>query len=421
MPTILRTIAREDHTSIFNSVYVQSAEALKKQGWDIQFLLFSFLGNWIRRNPREQSHKLDQQLAGQFNHSPIRLPLPPSRLSFLWGSGHALRTYNLLSIKNKMRNQNLILEGNNSEATSALVYAFGSKRREPIIYRCWGIDEEEYLLANTGQCSRENIPKSHEKEALRLHFRQQLAVYQADHIICVSQAMVDHLSNKFQCDRRKTSVVPCAVSTKHFFQEQTRREKTRRELGLENKLVVAYCGAMQSYQLPQQGLQLFKRLLNMEPKLHYLAITRDRQVLLELCERENIPEHSRTIISLNHQDVPKALCAADIGLLLRDKCPVNMVASPVKFGEYMAAGLPVIISKEIGDYSALVEKLSLGVVLNETSLCPSDAQRILDTIHSRAKLTEKCNETAKALDTEESAKKICLLYTSILESRMRQQ
>jgi len=43
--------------------------------------------------------------------------------------------------------------------------------------------------------------------------------------------------------------------------------------------------------------------------------------------------------------VPKFLQAADMGILLRKKDPLNEVAAPTKFAEYMMTGLPTLISK----------------------------------------------------------------------------
>ena len=50
-------------------------------------------------------------------------------------------------------------------------------------------------------------------------------------------------------------------------------------------------------------------------------------------------------------EVPDYLIAADYGLLIREKSVTNKVASPVKFAEYLACGLMVIISEDMGDYT----------------------------------------------------------------------
>jgi len=52
---------------------------------------------------------------------------------------------------------------------------------------------------------------------------------------------------------------------------------------------------------------------------------------------------------------------------MRQDSVVNKVASPVKFGEYMAAGLPVGITRGVGDYSGAVHTFGLGPVV---PICP---------------------------------------------------
>ena len=58
------------------------------------------------------------------------------------------------------------------------------------------------------------------------------------------------------------------------------------------------------------------------------------------------------------------LSAADFGLLLRENNIVNNVASPTKFAEYLMAGLPVIISNGIGDFSYFVRFKNVGICID---------------------------------------------------------
>ena len=58
------------------------------------------------------------------------------------------------------------------------------------------------------------------------------------------------------------------------------------------------------------------------------------------------------------------LAACDYGILIRENTVTNQVASPTKFAEYLASGLPVIISPNLGDYSAFVETHHCGIKFN---------------------------------------------------------
>ena len=95
-----------------------------------------------------------------------------------------------------------------------------------------------------------------------------------------------------------------------------------------------------------------------------------------------LSDEDENILKLQHQfphqiickklkvnDVPKYLLTADYGLLLREETITNQVASPVKFAEYIACGLKVIISDHLGDYSKFVETFDYGI-LNGKHILP---------------------------------------------------
>ena len=68
---------------------------------------------------------------------------------------------------------------------------------------------------------------------------------------------------------------------------------------------------------------------------------------------------------LNSNEVADNLLVGDYGLLIRENSVTNKVASPLKYAEYLASGLNVIISKELGDYTQLSSQKKWGYVLTE--------------------------------------------------------
>jgi glycosyltransferase involved in cell wall biosynthesis len=55
----------------------------------------------------------------------------------------------------------------------------------------------------------------------------------------------------------------------------------------------------------------------------------------------------------------------DFGFILRDNILLNNVASPIKFVEYISMGVIPIISEGVGDYSSIVKKSGIGILVNE--------------------------------------------------------
>ena len=83
----------------------------------------------------------------------------------------------------------------------------------------------------------------------------------------------------------------------------------------------------------------------------------------ELMRGHDLPENVVLLTELPHDQVANVLQRAHAGLLLRRSHPVNRVASPTKFGEYLAAGVPVIMTEGIGDFSDLAAQRGVGIVL----------------------------------------------------------
>ena len=79
--------------------------------------------------------------------------------------------------------------------------------------------------------------------------------------------------------------------------------------------------------------------------------------------KEVLLEDRYDVRAVPHAEIPRYLRAADLGLLFREPHPLNEVACPTKFAEYMMSGLPVLISGCIGDCSPFVAEHAAGVVL----------------------------------------------------------
>ncbi|HMZ48095.1 MAG TPA: hypothetical protein PLP28_03885, partial [Flavobacteriales bacterium] len=66
---------------------------------------------------------------------------------------------------------------------------------------------------------------------------------------------------------------------------------------------------------------------------------------------------------LDHAQVSAALAQCDLGIMVRERTITNQVASPTKFAEYLASGLRIITNAGLGDFSELVAREDLGLVV----------------------------------------------------------
>ena len=90
----------------------------------------------------------------------------------------------------------------------------------------------------------------------------------------------------------------------------------------------------------------------------------DRVRILNLSPM-NIDGDNVVNIFVEYSEVYKYLMAADVAILWRDNNVVNHVASPVKFSEYVCAGLPVVINKNVVLAKEFLCSNNSGLILND--------------------------------------------------------
>jgi glycosyltransferase involved in cell wall biosynthesis len=112
-----------------------------------------------------------------------------------------------------------------------------------------------------------------------------------------------------------------------------------------------------------------------DPRVRFLLLTNDtpHSVPAVVGDLSDFGPRLRHM-SLQRDQVPLALAAADAGFMLRDTRELNRVASPVKFAEYLAAGLAVVASPGTGEASGLIEQHRLGSLVDPLQLDRGAAQ-----------------------------------------------
>lgn len=183
----------------------------------------------------------------------------------------------------------------------------------------------------------------------------------ADAVLSVSSGMVDWLRGEGVPDDR-LSCVPCCVPGLRF--SAADRAAVRAELGLDDRLVLVYSGTLASYQHIADGLLPFVAAARRSsPRAHLLCLTNEPERFRELAARAGLSE-GVTVMRVTQSEVPRYLSAGDAGLLLRASSRMNRVSMPVKLGEYLSCGLPIVVSRVAGWVDEFVGDAGAGVVVD---------------------------------------------------------
>ena len=153
-------------------------------------------------------------------------------------------------------------------------------------------------------------------------------------------------------------------------------ERVRAELGFPpTAIVFVYSGGLDYYQQVPAMLELWQFLLS-ESDVRFLLLINDapRNETAGALARLGAFGDRMVRRSVKREQVAAHLAAADVGFMLRERRLLNRSASPVKFAEYLAAGLGIVASPETGDVSDLVTEHDLGALVDPRNLASGSTQ-----------------------------------------------
>ncbi len=155
-------------------------------------------------------------------------------------------------------------------------------------------------------------------------------------------------------------------------------QSIRMELGLTPiaKLFV-YSGSLGPQYCWDEMLKIFQAYHLDNPDSKFLVLTRNPEYL-----DKKIPDELMKVImpvSCDFEKIPNYLSAADVAFSLRSPALSLAGIAPVKLGEYLMMGLPVIVSKGIGDTEELLLDKSFTFILDHDD--PNRNEKVLNWLN----------------------------------------
>jgi len=223
------------------------------------------------------------------------------------------------------------------------------------IYDIHGIPVEESVY--------EVDPSEYSKMYLKLIEMQSQIIKKSDFVFCVSEPMKKYLISMYGAKESKIIITPTSIDTKKYDYKKENKIRAKSKLGLKGKFIVVSMWYSGAWQIFEKSIDFFLMTKCKIQNSHFLILTANQDAENILIEK-NINKKDYSIFTVFPHQLNEYLLAADAGLLLRDQSIVNKVAAPVKFGEYLASGTPVVITKGIGDTEKIINKFGVGVIIS---------------------------------------------------------
>jgi glycosyltransferase involved in cell wall biosynthesis len=205
------------------------------------------------------------------------------------------------------------------------------------------------------------------------------------------KAIQFHLQILGQNHQNKFSVVYNGRDGEFFKPNSKEREQSRNKLGIkEEEYLFVYCGSLG----PQYGwdemISIFTEFLNLYPQSKFLILTGNLDYAYS-----HLPDqlNKEVIIkSVDFEKVPFYMNAADYAFAIREPKQSMQGVAPIKLGEYLLMGLPVIGSKGIGDSEAILSESSACFIYNH-----QDPNRVEKAVNFLQRSHKKKQEELRGL------------------------
>lgn len=228
-----------------------------------------------------------------------------------------------------------------------------------VLFDIRGLLADEY--ADVGHWSRAGVKYRLTKAMERVLFRR------ADALILLTEAIKADLMRTEPVLRERASdieVIPCCVRVERVVHNAEARQAERRRRNWDGRRVLAYVGKLGTWYLEREMAQFFAAACRVESRFFFQVLTQSEPSPMRRALAEaGVPAEAFHIGQVEPEEVPRVLCAADAGISFIRSSYSKRSSSPTKVAEYLAAGLPVVSTRGIGDCDAILARPNLGITL----------------------------------------------------------
>jgi len=265
------------------------------------------------------------------------------------------------------------------------------------IFDTRGIDSEEYVDAGSWR-----------RGGLKHRFvgwAERIISNGSDYVVVLTRRFLDILKKDRRLHLKAVSVIPCAVDTSLFTFFDKKDPERSLKAGLNNNFVFVYSGSLGTWYMFDEMLELFKTAKSMVKNARLLILTQTDVGFVERALKKASLDPADVVIkTVGYAEMKDHLAMADVGISFIKPVFSKLSSSPVKFGEYLACGLPVLINRDIGDTDNMVRAEKIGAVVNGFEI--SEYERALGELLGLMKdpgLRIRCRKSAEKYLSLDSA------------------
>jgi glycosyltransferase involved in cell wall biosynthesis len=175
--------------------------------------------------------------------------------------------------------------------------------------------------------------------------------------------------------------VPCSVNVTDFSYDSASGQRVRARLGIAADAPVGiYVGKFGDIYYDAEAFDLFRDAAAFfGPQFRLLVLTPNPEAEVRAkLTKVGFTAEQVFVTKAPHAEVPHYLSAADFAFATIKPAECRRFCSPIKVGEYWAAGLPVLLTEGVGDDSDIIKQEGGGATFNldNPATVPAALERI---------------------------------------------
>lgn len=331
-----------ERSNYLESLFFPILNGLQSKGYKCHVMQFS----WANRSEVQRIAALANQLEIPYTQIPIHRK-PHAGIGAIWTVYKGVA-----KIKEYIQKHKIQILMPRSIMPAMMINRLGSwlqRQGVSIIYDADGLSIEERVDFSGLKPGSFRYLQQKKEEKKILHL--------ATKVLTRSQKAIKYLQENHGLKTiDKFYVVSNGRDVDFFKRNADQRKCWRKQWGLrEEDMLLAYTGSLGAPYAWERMLEYFSWLRQVSPQAQFLVLTReDPQTLV-------IPKQLQASIRMVHGafgTIPSYLSAADLGISLRTQALSLLGLAPIKIGEYLLMGLPLILSPGLGDSQQHLEQHS---------------------------------------------------------------
>ena len=266
----------------------------------------------------------------------------------------------------------------------SIIYKTFFKHNVSVIYDNRGLAIDERIF--TGELRKNSIKEKILRGIERRIFNK------CDMMVVVSKAFQNYINISypeiFNKQNNKMVVIPNRTML-HMNEQEIMEAKKN----LKGKIICVYNGSAASWQGIDKLYVIFSLIIKEIPSSSLKIITYNPEIFRTYIPVSEISSEKLDILKVASSKVHHELAKSTFGLLFREPGLVTRASSPIKFAEYLASGLPVLLLEGIGDTEEVILNYGVGVIIRGNNY--KDAIIEMKTLLKDPDIHEKCIQVAR--------------------------